>query len=257
MAKADALPVADAIAGAELLIVVQDGEVRNASVLDILAAPGAAEVIMIGGRSLAEIISSIEYPGMMITSLTVAPSQAEIGATVTANLAVVLTQDPTGQTVNGTPVPNPATARAFAVPNVSATTQFQWTVTDAAAPGGPATDKRAVTITFLHKGHAGFVDKSDAATLSAADVNGMAASWFASGVARTLNLVAGADGYLWYSQPASLPDPSTFKANGLPVAPVKTTRDHANAFGVVASYNHFRLGARLAAGASVTLEVLA
>jgi len=257
MARITALPDAGAIAGTEQLPLVQDGQMRNASVLEILGALGAADAIKIGTRTLAQVIASIEYPGMKITSLTVAPSQAEVGATVTANLAVVLTKDPTGQTVNGTPVPNPATARAFAVPNVTVTTQFQWAVTDAAAPGGPASDNKTVTIAFLNKGHAGFVDKSDAATLTAADVNGMAASWFASGVVRTLNLVAGADGYLWYSQPASLPDPSTFKANGLPVAPVKTTRDHTNAFGVVASYNHFRLGARLAAGASVTLEVLA
>lgn len=257
MAKITALPNGAPIAGTEKLPVVQDGQMRNVTVLDILAAAGAADAIKVGDRTLAEVIASVEYPGMKITSLTVAPAQAEIGSTVTANLAVVLSKNPTAQTVNGSAVPDPVTARAFAVPNVSATTQFQWQVIDANAPGGPASDSRPVTITFLHKGHAGFIDQADAAALTAAEVNGMAASWFASGVVRTLNLVAGADGYLWYSQPASLPDPSTFKANGLPVAPLKTTRNHTNAFGVLASYNHFRLGARLAAGAAVTLEVLA
>lgn len=259
MAKSDTLPQAAAIDGTEKVILTQGGQTRNASVLELLAAPGAADAIMVGDRALSEVLASIQYPGMKITSLSVAPTLAEPGATVTANLTVVLTKNPTAQTVNGNAVPDPVTARTFAVSNVTVTTQFRWQVADANAPGGAVSDSRSVTLSFVNKGHAGFIDKSDATTLTATEVNGMAADWFATSIARTLNLTAGADGYLWYSQPANMPDPSAFKINGFIVSPVKTLRNHtpATANGQTTPYNHFRLGARLAAGATATLEVIA
>jgi len=210
------------------------------------------------GRSVHDVLAALEYPGMKITSLSVVPAQAEIGATVTANLTVTLTKDPTAQSVNGAAVPNPVTARTLAVPNVTVTTVFQWSVTDADAPGGPASDNKSVTLAFLNKGHAGFIDKADAATLTAGEVNGMAASWFATPADRTINLVAGGDGFLWFVQPANQPDPAAFKVNGFNVVPVKSTHNHlpATPDAVATSYNFFRLSARLAAGAAVTLQVL-
>ena len=256
MAKITDIDEAKPVTGDETLLGVQDGKACRVPVLGLLAAPQAADTIKVGERTLAQVIAGLEYPGMAITGLTVAPAQAEVGATVTANLTVTLSKNPTTQTVNGANLPSPINARTFAVAGVSATTAFVWNVTDTEAPGGPASDSRTATLTFLHKGHAGFIDKATAATLTAAEINGMSASWFASSVARTLNLVAGADGYLWFVQPASLAEPSGFKVNGFAVAAVKTTRNHTAATGAVASFNHYRLGSRLTADAAVTLEVL-
>ncbi|MGC5796499.1 SGNH/GDSL hydrolase family protein [Sphingomonas sp. NFX23] len=126
----------------------------------------------------------------------------------------------------------------------------------AAIPGLPVVESTATaTVRFSNKGHAGFIDK--ASGITSADANGMALSWWAESVARTLTTTAAAAGYLWYSQPSSQADPSAFKVNGFAVTPAKTLRNHTTATGQVVQYADFLLSNRLSAGAVMSMEIFA
>jgi hypothetical protein len=179
---------------------------------------------------------------MHISSMTVTPPQAEIGRPLLrSRCAWALNRNPTSQTMNGVGVSNPVTSRGISFSNVTATTNYTLVSTDSAAPGGASSDTLTKGIVFLNKGHAGTINKSDGATLTSTDVNGMSQSWFADAVSRTLSFTTSADGYVWYSQPASQADPTTFKLGGFAATPIKTTRTHTTATGQTVSYNDFRL----------------
>jgi|GEM_PF-4373610 len=211
---------------------------------------------------LADAVARLSYRGIDVTSLTVTPSVAEIGATVpSVELAwTIVGASPTVQTATWTGGGSTALvasdrAKTVAVGRTADTT-FTLTATDGAAPAGAAnTDTATATLRFRHKGHAGIVDK--AAAMTSAEANGMAMSWWAEGGARTLSVTATSAGYLWYSQPATQADPSAFKVNGFAVTAVKTLRDHTTATGQVVQYADFRLSNRLSVGAVMNMEVFA
>jgi hypothetical protein len=139
---------------------------------------------------------------------------------------------------------------------LTADTEFKLLVRDANAPSGAAGAEKTVTaqLRYRDKGHAGILDKAEGIT--SAEANALSESWWAEGVARTLTITVTAPGFLWFSQPASEPDPSAFKANGFAVVPVRTLRDHTTATGEVVQYADFRLGNRSAAGAVINLEII-
>ncbi|WBO21986.1 hypothetical protein [Sphingomonas abietis] len=202
--------------------------------------------------------AAVNYGGLRITSMSVSPSQAEAGATVaTVTVAYTLTRNPTAQTINGGAVANPVTARSVSYSNIGGTTNFALVVTDSAAPGGAASASQTASITFLNKGHAGTITTSNGAAVTSAAVNGMSQSWFADVVGRTLSFATAADGYIWYSQPASLPDPTAFKLGGFAVTPGIATRSHTTATGQTVLYRDFLLSDLVAAGTNVLLEVIA
>jgi len=212
---------------------------------------------------LSDAIARLGYGGLNVGPFTANPSIAEAGSTV-ASVALAWTitgASPTVQTLTrtgGAATALVATDRAKNIAaNLIADTTFTFTATDGSAPAGAigATKTVTTTLRFRQKGHAGIADK--AAGISSADANALALSWWAESVARTLAVTVQVAGFLWYSQPASQPDPGSFKVNGFAVTPVKTLRNHTNASGKVEQYADFVLSNRLAVGTVVNLEVFA
>lgn len=212
---------------------------------------------------LSDAIVRLSYGGLNVGPLTANPSIAEAGSTV-ASVALAWTitgAAPTVQTLTrtgGAATALVATDRAKnVVANLVADTAFTFTATDGNAPAGAIGASRTVTATlrFRQKGHAGIVDKS--AGITSAEANALVSSWWAESTARTLSITAEAAGYLWYSQPASQPDPSAFKVNGFAVNAVKTLRNHTNASGRIEQYADFLLSNRLAVGTVANLETIA
>jgi len=227
-----------------------------------LAILSNASGIAYNGWTVQQQLDLINYSlgglAMSIIGLAATPSQAEIGSTVpTVTLTWALNHAPTGQTINGVALSDQVNARSKTYSNVTANTNYTLVATDAAAPGGATSDTKTVSIAFLNKGHAGTINKADGATLTSADVNGMSQSWFADSISRTLTFTTTADGRVWYSQPASQADPTTFKINGFVVTATKTTRAHTTATGQTAFYKDFLLSDILSPGAAIVLEVFA
>ncbi|MGC5795898.1 hypothetical protein [Sphingomonas sp. NFX23] len=212
---------------------------------------------------LANVTARLDYAGLTIGGFNANPSIAEIGATIasTALAWTIAGAQPTVQAVTrtgGAATAVTANDRAATVTaNLTTDTTFTLVSTDANAPAGSTAGTKSATATlrFRQKGHAGIVDKASAITST--EANGMALSWWAEGVARTLSVTVQASGFLWYSQPSSLPDPSAIKVNGFAVAPTKTLRNHTNAFGRVEQYADFLLSNRLAVGTVANLEIIA
>jgi hypothetical protein len=207
------------------------------------------------GGTVQQALDALNYSGMHITSMSVSPPQAEIGSSVNLNVHWTLNRNPTDQTMNGATIPSGY--HDLGVNGVTVSTDYVLVSTDASAPGGPSSDTQTRSITFLNKGHAGTINKSDGGSLNSGDVNGMSQVWFADQVTRTLSFTTGADGCVWYSQPASQADPTTFRIGGFSATPVKSTRIHTTATGQSFSYNDFRLSDITAAGTPVVLEVIA
>jgi len=208
-------------------------------------------------RSVAQVLAELEYQqggGLSITSFTVTPSQIETGDSQDVTAAWTIAGTITGQTLEGVAV-TPISDREKVFTAVSASNEYNLAVENTAAPGGTASDTAAATVTVLQKGHAGTINKTTGIT--SLEVNGMAQAWFASGITRTLSFTTAEDGYLWYSQPASQADPSTFKLGGFTISPTKTTRTHTNAHGMDASYKDFLLSDFVPAGTAIVLEVIA
>lgn len=225
---------------------------------DFLGTPDAAgRVQYTASLSVKDALDRLLYAGLRITGMSVNPTQAEIGSTVSSvALAWSISGTPTAQTIDGASVP--AGSRSATITNVSASHTYALAITDATAPGGAKSDSASASIAFLNKGHAGIINKTDDATITSADVNGMAQAWFADGtISRSLSFTTAAAGYLWYSQPASLPIPSAFKVGGFAVTPVSTTRSHMTATGQTVLYRDFLLSDLIAAGTNVLLEVIA
>ncbi|WBO23925.1 hypothetical protein [Sphingomonas abietis] len=200
--------------------------------------------------------AAVNYGGLRITGMSVTPAQAELGSTVSSvAVAWSIAGTPTAQTLEGAAVSAGNRSATFA--NVSASNTYDLAVTDANAPGAPRSDSASASIAFLNKGHAGTITTSNGAVLTSAAVNGMSQSWFADAVSRTLSFTTTADGYVWYSQPASLPDPATFKLGGFAVTPGIATRSHTTATGQAVLYRDFLLSDLVAAGTNVLLEVIA
>ena len=233
---------------------------RAAGFADDIAAvtgEGGAAAVDYDGRSVEQVLAELEYQqsgGLSITSFTVTPSQIETGDAQDVTAAWTIAGTITGQTIEGVAV-TPISDREEVFSAVSATNEYNLYVEDTGAPGGTASDTATATVTVLQKGHAGTINKTSGITSS--EVNGMSQSWYASGITRTLSFTTAEDGYLWYSQPASQADPSTFKLGGFTISPTQTTRTHTNAHGEPASYKDFLLSDFVPAGTAVVLEVIA
>ena len=190
------------------------------------------------------------------------PSIVEVGGAADIDLEWALSGTVTGQTLTDSiegaiALGDPVADRAANQPGVDSPRTFTLSVQNADAPGGVDEKVATVAVSFANKGHAGTINKSDGATLTSGDVNGMSQAWWATGIARTLTFTTAADGYLWYSQPSSLADPSAFKVGGFVIAAEKTTRNHTTATGQVVSYNDFRLSDLVPAGTAILIEVIA
>jgi hypothetical protein len=209
--------------------------------------------IAYNGITVQEALDALNYTGMHITSMTVSPPQAEIGASVNVNVHWTLNRSPTAQTMNGASIPSGS--RDFGASNVTTSTNYTLVSTDASAPGGASSDTKTAGIVFLNKAHAGTINKADGTTLTSGDVNGMSQSFFDISRAGVHSFTTAADGYIYYSQSAGLSDPS-FKVGGFSATPIKTTRNHTTATGHTELFNDFRLSDIVSAGTNVLLEVI-
>jgi len=239
--------------------VYENVDVALARMYALQAAAGAAVYPEVDAR-----VSALEYlagGGIVVSALSINPAIAEVGSPVTAP---VLTATRAGAAPTGQTLTWPGDSFALAAGDTSKTltgksftadTTFTWTATDASAPGGPRSASRTVDLLFRQKGHAGTINKTSGIT--SAEVNAMSQSWFATAVGRVLSFTTTADGFLWYSQPASQAEPSAFKLDGFSITPVKTTRSHTTATGQVVSYNDYLLSDFLPAGTANLLEVIA
>jgi len=239
--------------------VYENVDVALARMYALQAAAGAAVYPDVDAR-----VSALEYlagGGIVVSALSVNPAIAEVGSTVTAP---VLTATRAGAAPTAQTLTWPGDSFALAAGDVSKTligksftadTTFAWTATDASAPGSPASSTKTATLIFAQKGHAGTINKTSGIT--SAEVNAMSQSWFATAVGRTLSFTTTADGYLWYSQPASQAEPSVFKLDGFVISPVKFTFSHTTATGQVVSYNAWLLSDFMPAGTANLLEVFA
>lgn len=270
--KNDPLPGIDAVAtltGIDLRVTISGAgliepllEAADGSAGAAIAARDAAqaaknETVAIAAQ-MQQKLDQLNYSGMHITSMTVTPSQAEIGSSLTVTVAWTLNRNPTFENINGgAGIFNSPTTRAFSFSNITNTTAFALLVRDDAAPGGPSSDTLTRSITFYNKCHAGTINKADGATLTSGDVNAMSESWFTDSISRTLTFTTTADGYVWYSQPASQPEPAAFKLFGFVVTPGKAIRDHVTATGQTVSYKDFLLSDIVSAGTAIVLEVIA
>ncbi|SFG08503.1 hypothetical protein SAMN05518801_10740 [Novosphingobium sp. CF614] len=217
--------------------------------------PAAAALIDYDGRSVADVLAQLEYAGLAITSMTAVPAQIEAGGSADVTVSWTLLGTPTGQTLEGVTVAVGTLSKLF--PGVSAAITYDLYVEDTGAPGGTASDTRQASVACLDKGHAGTINKTDGATLTSAEVNAMAQSWFETGsLSRTRNFTTAADGAIWVSIPAAFADPATFKVNNNVIVPVKTTRSHTTATGQVVAYDDFLLSDVISAGTAIVLEII-
>jgi hypothetical protein len=100
MAKITQLPTNDAITGAESVPIVQDGVMRQLAVLDLLSAPGAADTIMVGDRSVNEAIAAMpaEIGGLVADNLSKEWASPALGADATEEGQVFRAVAPQGAT---------------------------------------------------------------------------------------------------------------------------------------------------------------
>lgn len=226
------------------------------------------EAVQAAQAALSGAVDDIAYlmyrdtGGVSIDSFTADPAIGEVGATIAVDLDWTISGTITGQTLadsedGAIALVDPVADRAASQAGVDGARTFTLSVQNADAPGSVDEKVATVAVSFANKGHAGTINKSDGATLTSGEVNGMSQAWWATGIDRSLSFTTGADGCLWYSQPASLADPSAFKVGGFVIAAEKTTRNHTTATGQVVSYNDFRLSDLVPAGTAILIEVIA
>jgi len=206
-------------------------------------------------------VSRLEYGGgLQITDFIATPSIIEAGGIANVAIAGAIRGTVTSFTVTDSVSGAVTTTGPFegfnATDNgVNSVRTLTLTAQNTGAPGGTDTKTKTVSITFANKGHAGTINK--ASGITSADVNAMSQLWFATEIGRTLTFTTAADGYIWYSQPASQADPSAFKLGGLAISPDKSTRSHTTATGQIVSYRDFLLSGLVPADTVITLEVIA
>lgn len=222
-----------------------------------------ADLIAYGAGSVKDALDELLYgDGLSIDSFTATPAIIETGGSATVNIAGAISGTVTGFSVTDSvdgAVTTSGTAASFtgSQAGVDSARTFTLSASNTGAPGGTDTKTATVSVADADKGHVGTINKSDGATLTSGEVNAMSQEWFATSITRTLNFTTDADGYLWYSHPASLADPSAFKVGGFVVSSEKTTRSHTTATGQTVSYNDFRLTDFVPSGTAILLEVIA
>lgn len=175
---------------------------------------------------LADAVARLSYGGIDVSALTVTPSVAEIGTTVTS-VALAWTVSraaPTAQTVTWTGGGSATLvasdrAKAATLSRTSDTT-FVVTATDATAPAGAAnTDNASVTLRFLPRRYWGV---SVAATLDSAGVMALAGTDLSD--VRALSFESNpAAQYVYYAYPASMGDVPRWMLGSFLEDPVKST----------------------------------
>ncbi|WP_375276368.1 hypothetical protein [Methylorubrum thiocyanatum] len=209
-------------------------------------------------EDLSARLAPLEYGGISILTMSVAPTTAEIGATVNPQVSWTLNTDPSAQTLNGVALADQVNDRSKAFAGVTAPDPTQagaityaLHVEDASAPPGSANEyDRSVQLSWLPRRYWG---TSASAALDAAGVLALADSELSGTRAKNFAVDGGADPgkYVYFVYPAYLGDPAGYSINGFGETPVITTVSVTTAAGATLNYKVVRSPNRFAGAANV------
>lgn len=208
--------------------------------------PGYAAVIDYDGRSVAEVLASLEYgDGLQITAFTATPPQVELGdADATVDLAWTIVGTVTGQTLTdsvagGLALADPVADRSLADVSVASSRTFTLAAENTGAPGGTDSKSRQVNVPQLPRRYWGV---ADAEALDSAGVIALASSELSGGRAKsfTVDAGSGAGKFVYFAYLATLGNPAGYKLLAYDDDPVVTTVEVTTAAGLVANYKVLR-----------------
>ena len=184
----------------------------------------------------------LNYKAIAVSSLSVSPSSAEMGSTVTtATLTYALNKAAASATLDGTAQTLSGASGTIALTGLSITANKTWTlaVTDAgSSTNDPHTASKTVTMSFLNRAYWGAAAQPE--EVNSAFVLGLGGSELTSTRARTKTVSAASGQYVWFAYPARL-GAASFKVGGFDGGFARVaTFNHTNASGYAESYYVYR-----------------
>ena len=222
---------------------------------DLDNKPSINNVMLTGNRSLNDLgiassidlnalderVAELEYNPLTLNSLTVSPSLAEIGSTVTsATLSYSMSKAATLMQLDGTDISNTASSGTIPVTGLSLTSSKTWTVRaqDARMASRSEWVSRTATLTFTNK--VKYTATGIPSEVNDAFLNGFATKTLSTGKIRSFSVNAGSGQYIWYALPSGY-GACAFTVNGFTGGfSLIRTFNHTNESGYTTEYRVYR-----------------
>lgn len=201
--------------------------------------PGSTSTddIMYGDKTLTEILGQLLYVAPQITSFTNNVNTVEVGQTITTvTFNWKLNKEMTSVTLNDDPQSTGTTGTAtLSDQNITSNTTYTLKAGD-----GTNTVTKTTSINFQNKVYWGIGTVAEAGSVNSEFVLGLSGSSFATSIAKTFTVNAGAGQYIYFAAPASFGS-ATFKVGGFEGGfDLLTTFNFTNASGGDVSYNVYK-----------------
>lgn len=179
-------------------------------------------------------LDDIQYEPIAVTSMSVSPSQAEKGSTVTSvTVNWNVNKDPKSATLNEEPVEPGDRSKVFSELTLKQNTTYTYKATDERE----ATAQRSATLSFLDKRYWGVGTVTEPDQVDSAFVLGLSGSELSSSKTKTFTVNAGAGQYIYYAIPASFGTPVFYVGGFEGGFDVINTFEFTNASGYKTNYN--------------------
>lgn len=178
-------------------------------------------------------LDDIQYEPIAVTSMSVSPSQAEKGSTVTSvTVNWNVNKDPKSATLNDEPVEPGDRSKTFSELTLKQNTTYTYKATDER----DATAQRSATLSFLDKRYWGVGTVTEPDQVDSAFVLGLSGSELSSSKTKTFTVNAGAGQYIYYAIPASFGTPVFYVGGFEGGFDVINTFEFTNASGYKTNY---------------------
>lgn len=179
-------------------------------------------------------LDDIQYEPIAVTSMSVSPSQAEKGSTVTSvTVSWNVNKDPKSATLNDEPVEPADRSKTFSDLSLKQNTTYTYKATDER----DATAQRSATLSFLDKRYWGVGTVTEPDQVDSAFVLGLSGSELSSSKTKTFTVNAGAGQYIYYAIPASFGTPVFYVGGFEGGFDVINSFEFTNASGYKTNYN--------------------
>lgn len=191
--------------------------------------------------SIEERVADLEYKPLTLNSLSVSPSIAEIGSTISSvSLSYAMNKDALRMQLDGSTISNTTATGIISLSNLSLITNKTWTLRaqDSRMAQTSQWVSRNVTLTFTNKVKYGAA--SIPAVLDDSFINGLQNQTLSTGKVRSFSVTAGQGKYIWYALPSSY-GTCSFTVGGFTGGfRLISTQDHTNESGATVQYNIYR-----------------
>lgn len=186
-------------------------------------------------------VADLEYVPVAINSLSVNPSLAEIGSTVTsATLTYGMNRNATQMKLDGNVISNTTQSGTISLTGLSLTSNKTWTLqaTDERKSLSNEWASKTTTLTFTNKVKYGAA--TTPGTINDAFLNGLGTRTLSTGKVRSFSVTAGSNQYIWYALPTSY-GTCAFTVGGFTGGFTQVAQfNHTNESGATVEYRVYR-----------------